>query len=164
MGALISICNMCFAAEDVELVQLSGMKITDSGHVDSSSSYVYTFENNISTGRTIGFSNEIVSVGYQFDSFNFVNGNGSYTFNGGSIGYVYFNCSISNLQYIKVTRQPLVGMTGFVDNLAYDLSYANLSGVIFFVVPIMSIAILFGLGFYLLKRLLNRIKRAKGGV
>ena len=55
-------------------------------------------------------------------------------------------------------------MTNFVDNLAYDLSYANLSGVLFFVVPIMAIGILVALGLYLLKRLLNRIKRAKGGV
>ena len=55
-------------------------------------------------------------------------------------------------------------MTEVVTSVSNSLSAANLWGIVGEVVPILAISVLFGLGFYLIKRILNKIKRAKGGM
>lgn len=56
------------------------------------------------------------------------------------------------------------GMEAVITSLTSSLSAANLWGVVGTVVPFLAISILFGLGFYLVKRILNKTKRAKGGM
>lgn len=56
------------------------------------------------------------------------------------------------------------GMTAVVTSLTSSLSAANLWGIVGEVVPFLAISVLFGLGFYLVKRILNKVKRAKGGM
>lgn len=55
-------------------------------------------------------------------------------------------------------------MNEVVADIGTSLSSANLWGTVGSIVPILAISVLFGLGFYLVKRILNKIKRAKGGV
>lgn len=56
------------------------------------------------------------------------------------------------------------GMENVVGSLTTSLSANNLWGVVGTVVPFLAICTLFGLGFYLVKRILNKAKRAKGGM
>lgn len=55
-------------------------------------------------------------------------------------------------------------MTNVVGELTTSLSAANLWGVVGSIVPLLAISVLFGLGFYLVKRIINKTKRAKGGM
>ena len=56
------------------------------------------------------------------------------------------------------------GMEAVISSLTSSLSAANLWGVVGSVVPFLAISVLFGLGFYLVKRVLNKTKKAKGGM
>lgn len=56
------------------------------------------------------------------------------------------------------------GMGAVITSLTTTLSAENLWGIIGNIVPILGISILFGLGFYLVKRILNKVKKAKGGI
>ena len=55
-------------------------------------------------------------------------------------------------------------MGNVIGELTTELSAANLWGIVGSVVPFLAISVLFGLGFYLVKRILNKTKRAKGGI
>lgn len=55
-------------------------------------------------------------------------------------------------------------MDTVITSLTTSLSSAELWGVVGSVVPFLAITTLFGLGFYLVKRILNKAKRAKGGM
>lgn len=56
------------------------------------------------------------------------------------------------------------GMEAVITSLTTTLSAANLWEIVGTVVPFLAISVLFGLGFYLVKRILNKVKRAKGGM
>lgn len=56
------------------------------------------------------------------------------------------------------------GMTAVITSLTATLSAENLWGIVGNIVPLLGISVLFGLGFYLVKRILNKVKRAKGGM
>ena len=56
------------------------------------------------------------------------------------------------------------GMEAVITSLSTALSADNLWGIVGSVVPFLAITTLFGLGFYLVKRILNKAKRAKGGM
>lgn len=60
--------------------------------------------------------------------------------------------------------EEVVGMEAVITSLTSALSAANLWGIVGDVVPFLAISVLFGLGFYLVKRILNKVKRAKGGM
>lgn len=60
--------------------------------------------------------------------------------------------------------EEVVGMEAVITSLTSALSAANLWGIVGQVVPFLAISVLFGLGFYLVKRILNKVKRAKGGM
>lgn len=61
-------------------------------------------------------------------------------------------------------ENTVVDMNAVVNSLTTELSAANLWGVVGSIVPILAISVLFGLGFYLVKRIINKTKRAKGGM
>lgn len=61
-------------------------------------------------------------------------------------------------------EEAQVGMEAVITSLTTSLSAANLWGIVGDVVPFLAISVLFGLGFYLVKRILNKVKRAKGGM
>lgn len=56
------------------------------------------------------------------------------------------------------------GMDAVITSLTTTLSAANLWEIVGKVVPFLAISVLFGLGFYLVKRILNKVKKAKGGM
>lgn len=56
------------------------------------------------------------------------------------------------------------GMDAVITSLTTSLSASNLWGIVGSVVPFLAVSVLFGLGFYLVKRILNKTKRAKGGI
>lgn len=56
------------------------------------------------------------------------------------------------------------GMDAVVAKIATTLSIANLWDVVSSIVPILGISVLFGLGFYLVKRIMNKLKKVKGGM
>lgn len=56
------------------------------------------------------------------------------------------------------------GMEAVITAITTALSADNLWGIVGNVVPFLAISVLFGLGFYLVKRILNKVKRAKGGM
>ena len=62
------------------------------------------------------------------------------------------------------TTEATAGMADVVTSLTSSLSMANLWAVVGGVMGLVGISVLFGLGFYLLKRALNKLKRAKGGI
>lgn len=174
MGAIISICNLCFAAENVSFDIIPNINIDSFSDTFVSSSYrlgyfeiepgyQYTISNPAPAGsRWCAFSNELAVVGDTCYDRYLINSDGSISFTYSDMSYVFFNINYTST--VTVIREPLQGMTNFVDNMAYSLSIGDLSQVWVLVVPIIAISVLLGLGFYLLKRLLNRIKRAKGGV
>lgn len=55
-------------------------------------------------------------------------------------------------------------MDNVVTSIGTAVSANNLWGIVGSIVPILAISVLFGLGFYLVKRIMNKIKRAKGGM
>lgn len=55
-------------------------------------------------------------------------------------------------------------MANVISSLTTSLSATELWGIVGTVVPFLAISVLFGLGFYLVKRILNKVKRAKGGM
>ncbi len=55
-------------------------------------------------------------------------------------------------------------MNEVVTSLTTSVSAANLWGTVGEVVPFLAISVLFGLGFYLVKRILKKIRTAKGGM
>lgn len=61
-------------------------------------------------------------------------------------------------------EEVVTGMDAVITSLTSELSAANLWGIVGNVVPFLAISVLFGLGFYLVKRILNKVKRAKGGM
>lgn len=61
-------------------------------------------------------------------------------------------------------NEEVTGMEAVITSLTSSLSAANLWGIVGNVVPFLAISVLFGLGFYLVKRILNKVKRAKGGM
>lgn len=61
-------------------------------------------------------------------------------------------------------EEEVQGMEAVITSLTSALSAANLWGIVGNVVPFLAISVLFGLGFYLVKRILNKVKRAKGGM
>lgn len=61
-------------------------------------------------------------------------------------------------------NEEVVGMEAVITSLTSALSAANLWGIVGNVVPFLAVSVLFGLGFYLVKRILNKVKRAKGGM
>lgn len=58
----------------------------------------------------------------------------------------------------------VTNMESVITSLTTSLSAAELWGIVGNVVPFIAISVLFGLGFYLVKRVLNKVKRAKGGI
>lgn len=56
------------------------------------------------------------------------------------------------------------GMEAVISSITSALSAANLWAIVGNVVPFLAISVLFGLGFYLVKKILNKVKRAKGGM
>lgn len=56
------------------------------------------------------------------------------------------------------------GMEAVITSITTVLSADNLWGIVGNIVPILAISVLFGLGFYLVKRILNKVKRARGGI
>lgn len=61
-------------------------------------------------------------------------------------------------------NEGATGMTAVITSLTTTLSADNLWGIVGNIVPILGISVLFGLGFYLVKRILNKVKKAKGGM
>lgn len=61
-------------------------------------------------------------------------------------------------------KEGVEGMEAVITSLTTSLSAANLWTIVGNVVPFLAISVLFGLGFYLVKRILNKVKRAKGGM
>lgn len=57
-----------------------------------------------------------------------------------------------------------VGMSSVITSLGTTLSAENLWQIVGTIVPILGISVLFGLGFFLVKKIINKIKRAKGGM
>lgn len=55
-------------------------------------------------------------------------------------------------------------MNTVVTELTTSVSAANLWGVVGDVVPFLAISVLFGLGFYLIKKILRRTRTTKGGI
>lgn len=58
----------------------------------------------------------------------------------------------------------VTGMDAVVTSLTTSLSGANLWGVVNSVMPYIAISVLFGLGFYLVKKALKKTRNAKGGL
>lgn len=61
-------------------------------------------------------------------------------------------------------NEEVTGMEAVITSLTSSLSAANLWGIVGSVVPFLAISVLFGLGFYLVKKILNKTKKAKGGM
>ena len=174
-GAIISICNLCFAAEREEITPqvLNNARVGSDGVISATDSYqldfaeiepgyIYYIVNTSSGSKRVGLCNDI-SIGSQVSSLVNLAKDEEFSFNG-SVGYIYCCGTDSSSDSVKFYRVKLEGLPSFVDNIAYSLSYVNLNNIVANVVPILAIGVLLALGFYLLKRLLNRIKRAKGGV
>lgn len=61
-------------------------------------------------------------------------------------------------------ENTVTGVETVVNSITTQLSAANLWGAVNSIVPVLAVSVLFGLSFYLLKRIINKTKRAKGGM
>lgn len=61
-------------------------------------------------------------------------------------------------------EEAQTGMEAVITSITSTLSVANLWAVVGNIVPILGISVLFGLGFFLVKRIINKVKKAKGGM
>lgn len=61
-------------------------------------------------------------------------------------------------------NEVATGMEAVVESITTSLSATELWGIVGQIVPILAISVLFGLGFYLVKRIINKVKKAKGGM
>lgn len=86
----------------------------------------------------------------------------SYTFNSNEVTFLYFDFISAN--GMTVTRTKLTGLSGFVGSIMVALSYINLNNIVANIVPILAISVLVGLGFYFIRRIINKIKKKKGGI
>lgn len=55
-------------------------------------------------------------------------------------------------------------MSAVSNTIAEGLSANVLWGEVSAIMPVVIVSVLFGLGFYLVKRVLNKIKKGKGGI
>ena len=174
-GAIISILSVfgyCSEQETIVPTTIDNVAINGTGqiieyngahlyYIHLEPGYTYFFNNNATqTSMRVLLSNSI-DVGTQGLKID-VAPSSSYSV-AGSGGYAYFS-SNGNVQYFTFTREEMPGLPNFVDNIAYSLSYVNLNQIVNNVVPILAISVLVGLGVYLVKRVINRMKKAKGGV
>lgn len=60
--------------------------------------------------------------------------------------------------------ESVTGMDNVITSLTTSLSANNLWGIVGSIVPFLAITVLFGLGFYLVKKLIKRLRGAKGGI
>lgn len=60
--------------------------------------------------------------------------------------------------------ENVTGMDAVITSLTTSLSAANLWGIVGSIVPFLAITVLFGLGFYLVKKLIKKLRGAKGGI
>ena len=60
--------------------------------------------------------------------------------------------------------ESATGMDAVITSLTTSLSAANLWGIVGSIVPFLAITVLFGLGFYLVKKLIKKLRGAKGGI
>ena len=60
--------------------------------------------------------------------------------------------------------ESATGMDAVITSLTTTLSAANLWGIVGSIVPFLAITVLFGLGFYLVKKLIKKLRGAKGGI
>lgn len=58
----------------------------------------------------------------------------------------------------------VTGMNAVVSSLTTELSAANLWGIVGNAVPIISVTVLFALGFYLVRRAVKKGSKAKAGI
>lgn len=56
------------------------------------------------------------------------------------------------------------GMSQVVSALTTSLSGDALWGIVAGVIPFLAVSVLFGLGFYLVKRIIKKTKNGKGGI
>lgn len=176
-GAIISILSVfgyCSEEEILTVNVASNLAINSSTgvfqnsdslnvyYVEMEPGYVYKITNSSSASRRVGLANS-VSLGSSVYSYALLGRNESYSVNG-STSYLYVVGASTDSTSLVFTREKLEGLTNFVDNVAYSLSYGNLSGVFDKAVPILAISVLFGFGFYLIRRIINKSKKAKGGV
>ena len=117
MGAIISICNMCFAAETLEptLVENISFQGATNGHFVSYSGraigyfellpgYKYTITNTSGT-RAIGFSNDIPAINVDYYN-RFTIGSGeSISFTYSDFQYIYFE--VLSPGSATIYREPL---------------------------------------------------------
>lgn len=171
IGALFSFCSLCFATEPVDTYLVSDIAIRSNSteFVSSSGSSIryillqggYKYSIDIgSQGRFVVLSKDIPSPGVAYDFLGAQTGVFEYS----AVGDTYLALSYNGSGVLPITREPLEGMSGFIDNIVYILSFDNIGSVWILVVPILAISVLFGLGIYFIKRIMNKIKRAKGGV
>lgn len=60
--------------------------------------------------------------------------------------------------------ENVTGMSSVITSLTTSLSSSNLWGVVGDAVPLIAISVLFGLGFGLVRKVLNKTKNRKGGM
>lgn len=175
-GAIISILSVfgyCAEREEITTSVLNNAYIDPSGVISSNDNYqvdyaevepgyVYYIENTASGYKRVGLTNS-VSFGSSVSSVVRLSPHEEFSFNG-SVGYIYCCGTDGAADSVKFYRVKLEGLPNFIDNLAFSLSYVNLSGVFDKAVPILAISVLFGFGFYLIRRIVNKSKKAKGGV
>lgn len=173
IGVLFNFYSLCFAdeVENVDTIQVSGIAISNNSsefleddsrairYILLEKGYQYTFSFG-TTAHYVVVSQDIPDVGVPFSFVATTSGDYVYT----AYDDTYIALSYNGFGAVPVTREPAQGMYGVIGNLAYTLSFSSLWEVVGFIVPILGIAILLALGFYLIKRIINKIKHKRGGV
>ena len=178
VGCLFSFCNLCFASEveRVSVDYISGISFSSTGDSFTSYSgsimlayfqvepgYCYTITSNRTGDDIISCTSEnIATVGGSYTYVTRLRPNESFTFNSSQYMYFYFNFRPSS--NIAVTRYKLEGISGFIDQLVYSIGTEGLWSTFLACVPLLVIAVLWGLGFFLIVRFIIGIVKARGGI
>lgn len=169
---LICVCSCVFASENVEYDTINDLAISINAHkivsyngssvsyFEIEPGYTYYFKNNLtSNDKALCFSNVVPEEGLEVTTFRLAPQE-TFSFSYSDYNYLFFDWS-SGSSGFTITREPLLGQKGAIDNIIYyvlnDLwpTFGQLATLIAFVV-------VFALGYYLLKYYLQRISKGKG--
>lgn len=167
-----------FASENVPISEVNGVSIPfvaegDSGLFVSSTrstgyiliepGYYYTFTNNSNGAKRLAFSNSVPAVGDPFYNLNKVQIGETFSFKSSDYSYIYLDY-YDLVPGVSVTREPLLGMENFIDNLTYYNGVDNLWNIFVSVIPYVSVVVLVCISLLIIRRLLSSLSKGKSRI
>lgn len=160
---------MCFATEEliVDINIVSDINIPSNGsggtfvagtgslgYFEIEPGYKYIVKNNSTSRKRLAFSNDMPAVGVDFFEFSNLEVGNTFEFNSNVYNYMFFDF-YGYASTVSISRVPLEGYEGAVDNI---ISYLNIETLLFSfsnLAPYIGIFIVVFVGVYYLRKYLS---------